>query len=72
MFDQETLRPVIVSMIVYLVMAKMIPKIFKKPVDIEFIDDIVKFFIIQDGMLSSGAIVTGLIVYITNQIIYET
>ncbi len=68
MLDQETLKPVIISMIVYLVVAKMIPDIIKKPTGITFIDDINMLLIAQKGSLTSGALLTGIIVYVTGWI----
>ena len=68
MLDQETLKPVIISMIVYLVGAKMIPDIIKKPTGITFIDDINMLLIAQKGSLTSGALLTGIIVYVTGWI----
>ena len=68
MLDQETLKPVIISMIVYLVVAKMIPDIIKKPTGITFIDDINMLLIALKGSLTSGALLTGIIVYITGWI----
>jgi len=38
MFDQDTLKPVIISMIVYIVIAKVLPDLMKKPTGISFID----------------------------------
>ena len=55
MLDQETLKPVIISMIVYLVVAKMIPDIIKKPTGITFIDE-VTCFSLPRRVLSSGAL----------------
>ena len=52
MLDQETLKPVIISMIVYLVVAKMIPDMIKKPTGITFIDDINMLLIAQKGSLT--------------------
>jgi len=59
--DQETLKPVLISMIVYLVVAKMLPEIIKKPTGIGFIDDINMMLIAQKGSLTTGAIFTGII-----------
>lgn len=69
MFDQETLRPVIISMVVYLIIAKFLPEIIKKPTGIAIIDDLNMMLIAQKGSLSSGAILTGLITFITTYII---
>ena len=71
MLDQDTLKPVIISMIVYLLVAKMIPDIIKKPTGITFIDDINTMLIAQKGSLGSGAILTGLVAYITNYLVDE-
>jgi hypothetical protein len=71
MLDQETLRPVIIAMSLYVVIAKIVPENVKKPTNIGFIDDIVAMLIAQKGAIASGAILTGLIVFITNYIIDE-
>jgi len=71
MLDQETLRPVVISMALYVVIAKIIPENVKKPTNIGFIDDIVSMLIAQKGAIASGAILTGLIVLLTNYIIDE-
>lgn len=71
MFDQDTLKPVIISMIVYLAIAKIMPDLLKKPTGIGFIDDLNMFLLSQKGSLSSGAILTGLIVFVTNYIVDE-
>ena len=70
MFDQDTLKPVIISMIVYIVIAKVLPDLMKKPTGISFIDDINSMLISQKGSIGSGALLTGLVVLITNYI-YE-
>ena len=71
MLDQETLRPVIIAMSLYVVIAKIVPENVKKPTNIGFIDDIVAMLSAQKGAIASGAILTGLIVFITNYIIDE-
>ena len=71
MLDQETLRPVIIAMALYLAISQIIPELLKKPTNIKFIDDIVAMLIAQKGSLTSGTILTGLIVFITNYINYE-
>ena len=68
MLDQETLKPVIISMIVYLLIAKMIPESIKKPTGVSFTDDINMMLIAQKGSLTSGALLTGIIVFITGYI----
>jgi hypothetical protein len=68
MLDQETLRPVIIGMALYLAISQIVPEILKKPTNIKFIDDIVAMLIAQRGSLTSGAILTGMIIFITNYI----
>jgi hypothetical protein len=68
MLDQETLRPVIIAMALYLAISQIVPEIFKKPTNIKIIDDIVAMLIAQRGSLTSGTILTGLIVLITNYV----
>ena len=68
MLDQETLRPVIIAMALYLAISQIVPEILKKPTNIKLIDDIVAMLIAQRGSLTSGAILTGLIVFVTNYI----
>lgn len=71
MFDQDTLKPVIISMIVYIVIAKILPDLMKKPTGITFIDDINSMLISQKGSIGSGALLTGIVVLITNYIYEE-
>jgi hypothetical protein len=66
--DQGALKPIVISMIVYLVLAKMIPETIKKPTGISFIDDINMMLIAQKGSLTSGALLTGVVVFITGYI----
>ena len=68
MLDQETLRPVIIAMALYLAISKIVPELLKKPTNIKFIDDVVAMLIVQRGSLMSGAILTGLITFLTNYI----
>lgn len=46
----------------------MIPDIIKKPTGISFIDDINMLLIAQKGSLTAGAILTGIIVFVTGYI----
>ena len=68
MLDQETLRPVIIAMALYLALSQLIPELFKKPTNLKLIDDIVAMLIAQRGSLTSGTILTGIIVLATNYI----
>jgi len=68
MLNQETLRPVIIAMALYLAISQIVPELLKKPTNIKFVDDIVAMLIAQKGSLTSGVILTGTIVFITNYI----
>ena len=66
MFDSDTLRPVIIAMIIFFILTTFVPKIIKKPTGIEIVDNEVLYLISQKGTLVSGLILIGLIVYLTN------
>ena len=68
MFDSDTLRPVIVSMVVYLVLVNIVPRLVKKPTGVKVLDDIVLLLISQKGSIMSGTILVGLIAYISGYI----
>jgi|TARA_B100000287_G_C20526810_1_gene739185 hypothetical protein len=68
MLDQDTLRPVVIAMALYLALAILTPRIIKKPTGVKFIDEIVMSFIAQRGSLMSGTIIIGLVVLGTNYI----
>jgi hypothetical protein len=65
MFDADTLRPVIVSMVIYIVLVNLVPRLVKKPTGVKVLDDVVLLLISQKGSIMSGTILTGLIVYLT-------
>tara|TARA_R110000851_G_scaffold25643_1_gene73612 strand:+ start:1320 stop:1475 length:156 start_codon:yes stop_codon:yes gene_type:complete len=46
----------------------MIPEIIKKPTGVTFIDDVNMMLIAQKGSLTSGAILTGLVVFIAGYV----
>ena len=58
--DQETLRPVIIAMALYLAINIIVPRILKKPTGIKVIDDLVMTMIAQQGSLMNGTILVGL------------
>ena len=66
--DQETLRPVIIAMALYLAINIIVPRILKKPTGIQPVDDLVMTMIAQQGSLMNGAIIIGLVVLATNYI----
>ena len=68
MLDQDTLRPVIVSMALYISIATLVPILFKKPTNVKFVDDITLSIVRQKEMLMSGTIIIGLITLGTNYI----
>ena len=68
MFDQESLRPVIIAMALYLTILTIVPRIVKKPSGIQVIDDLVMTIISQKGSMMSGTILVGIIVLATNYI----
>ena len=66
--DQETLRPVIIAMALYLTLATLVPRILKKPTGVKAIYDIVMSFIAQKGSLMSCTMIIGIVVLGTNYI----
>ena len=66
--DQESLRPVIIAMAVYLTIATVVPHVVKKPTGIQPIDELVMTLIAQQGSLMSGTILVGLVILLTNYI----
>jgi hypothetical protein len=68
MLDQDTLRPVIIAMALYITISVLVPRIVKKPTGIQAIDDLVMTIIAQKDSLMSGTILIGLIVFATNYI----
>jgi hypothetical protein len=68
MLDQDSLRPVIISMALYITVCTLVPILFKKPTGVQVIDDITLSIIRQKEMLMSGTIIIGLITLGTNYI----
>jgi hypothetical protein len=68
MFDSESLRPVIIAMVLFLVLVHVTPKVLKEPTDIKPLDDVVMLCVTLNGFLMPGALLTGLVVYLTNYI----
>jgi hypothetical protein len=68
MLDQESLRPVIIAMALYIAISTIVPRVVTKPSGIGFIDDIVMTLIAQRDSVMSGTIIVGLIVFATNYI----
>ena len=68
MLDQESLRPVIIAMALYITISTLVPHIVKKPTGVQVIDDLVMTIIAQKDSMMSGTILIGLIVLATNYI----
>lgn len=68
MLDEETLRPVIISMALYITIATLVPILFKKPTGVKVVDDLTLSVIRQKEMLMSGTILVGLVTFGTNYI----
>lgn len=68
MFDSDTLRPVIIAMALYLVLSNIVPQVVKKPTEIKVVDDLIMYLLAQKGFLTSGVIMVGLIMYLSNYI----
>jgi hypothetical protein len=68
MFDSETLRPVIIAMVLFIVIVKALPKILKDPTNIKAVDDVVMLSATLNSFMMPGTILVGLIVYLTNYI----
>jgi len=71
MFDQDTLRPVIIAMSLYIIVSVLVPRYVTKPTNIETIDDIVAFLVAQKGSIMSGTILMGLLVFVAYYIDME-
>jgi len=63
--DAESLRPVIISMALYTAVVSAIPRVIKKPIGVDLVDDLVMNIISQGDNVSSGAILVGIIVIAT-------
>lgn len=68
MFDSDTLRPVIIAMVLFIVFVHILPKILKEPTDIKVLDDVVMLCVTLRGFMMPGAILVGIITYLTNYV----
>ena len=68
MLDQESLRPVIIAMALYITIITLVSRIATKPSGIQVLDDLVMTIITQRDSMMSGTILIGLIVFATNYI----
>lgn len=68
MLDQESLRPVIIAMAIYIAINFLLPRVLTKPTGFKPLDDIVMASITQQDSLMSGTILIGIVVLATNYI----
>jgi hypothetical protein len=68
MLDQESLRPVIIAMVLYIIISTLVPRIVKKSTGIQVVDDLVMKIIAERDSMMSGTILIGIIILATNYI----
>jgi hypothetical protein len=68
MLDQESLRPVIIAMVLYIIINTLVPRIVKKSTGVQVVDDLVMKIIAERGTMMSGTILIGIIILATNYI----
>lgn len=68
MFDSETLRPVIIAMVLFIVLVKAIPQVIKDQTNMKVVDDITMLAVSLNGFMMPGTILIGIIVYLTGYI----
>jgi len=68
MLDEDTLRPVIIAMTVYISIVILVPRIITKPTGIRFVDDLILTLLTQKDSAMHGTVITGLVVLLTNYI----
>jgi hypothetical protein len=68
MLDQESLRPVIIAMVLYIIISTLVPRIVKKSTGVQVVDDLVMKIIAERGSMMSGTILIGIIILATNYI----
>jgi hypothetical protein len=68
MFDSETLRPVIIAMVLFILIVNSLPKILKNPTQIKIVDDVTMLSVSLQKFLMPGTVLVAIIVYLTNYI----
>lgn len=68
MFDSDSLRPIIIAMVLFLLVVQLTPKVLKEPTDIKPLDDLVMLCVTLRGFMMPGSLLIGIIVYLTNYI----
>jgi hypothetical protein len=56
---------VVTSMFIYIALSQVVPNVITKPTDISLIDDTVTLLISQQNSIVPGAILTGLVTFLT-------
>ena len=62
-------NPIILSMMVYLVLSQVVPKVIKRPIGIGPIDDMITLLHAQQSALVPATLVVGLSVLIATRLI---
>lgn len=65
MININDIRPVIIAMAVYIMLSHLLPKVLTKPTKIQVVDDVVEYSAVQRKSLIPGAIMAGIVVYLT-------
>ena len=68
MFDSETLRPVIIAMVLFILIVKGLPMVLKDPTNIKPVDEVTMLSVALRDFLMPGTILIAIIVYLTNYI----
>ena len=68
MFDSETLRPVIIAMVLFILIVKGLPMVLKDPTNIKPVDEVTMLSVTLRDFLMPGTILIAIIVYFTNYI----
>jgi hypothetical protein len=68
MFDSETLRPVIIAMVLFILLVKGLPMVLKDPTNIKPVDEVTMLSVTLRDFLMPGTILIAIIVYFTNYI----
>ena len=68
MLDSESLKPVILTILLYLLVVKFLPQIMKNKTNIKQVDEFVLYLESQKGNMMNGAVLVCFIAYAVNAI----
>lgn len=68
MLDSESLKPVILTIMLYLIVVKFLPQVMKNKTNVKQIDEFVLYLESQKGNMMNGAVLVGFIAYAVNAI----